>query len=274
MSRNYVEVPYHELDEQWKQDLPISSIPVKCIFLNIGQEFSFPGCVIKTFATKIPQGNSYTLKVVIADRGTERKFYSTIDHRIAVIKCVILSGPVILVIDCGDLRGHLAFHYTQQSTSADCCQSFQPHPKWIEGKWMPLAPDFLSPSWSQTFRIFENNLTYDYYTEVNLTAQEVQHYANPPGLLYCWLFNPFVCCCAWPMYLAATGGVSYPIRPTSGLCYQYGMDDQTAVKAMRWGTEPIGIEAVFGNAPTPTLMKILTGGDAFTSNPLTPKNKK
>lgn len=53
------------------------------------------------------------MKVVIADRGTERKFYSTIDHRVAVIKCVILSGPVILVIDCGDLRGHLAFHYTQ-----------------------------------------------------------------------------------------------------------------------------------------------------------------
>ncbi len=76
------------------------------------------------------------------------------------------------------------------------------------------------------------------------------------------------------MYLAATGGVSYPIRATPDLCYQYGMDDQTAVKGMIWGTEPIGIESVFGNVPTPTLMKILAGDDAFTPNPLTAKNKK
>jgi hypothetical protein len=194
---------FEHLSPKLRANLP-SVDTIRIIQISIGEEIGYDNTILMRASSN---GSVLVFTVWLDARITDKctRIYKTINKQVVLFKLVLRGKPLIVMVNCGALRGSKCFYVegTYEKGGSGFKFGLQAHQRWEVPGWNPLCPDFSPPS-------FRGADSWEELLSIDLIARHVHHYAYPPRPLY--LLSLLCCCCLCPQIALAGYGNFYKIE--------------------------------------------------------------
>lgn len=123
MDKYIKSIPFEKLPPRFKSSFPICD-DVVVIRMSLGQELLYQ----QTKVSAAKNGN--VLKLFFG----ASMIYHTINNQIVVVKVLVSNIPLIIMVNCGSVRGSKCFYYKHRNY-------FSNYRKWYNEQWNIVCPD-------------------------------------------------------------------------------------------------------------------------------------
>jgi hypothetical protein len=135
-------VDFSSVPPNLSASLPHSEL-LRVISLPLGQELTYNKILIR--AERCGDVLKLQIWVDTDNSSTGEKIYKTINKRWVRLAMLIRNEPVVLLVDCGYVRGKLAF-YAKEESCPCCCRWGEKHASMFRdrirsNRWNPLSAD-------------------------------------------------------------------------------------------------------------------------------------